>query len=35
MHDLGEEIYATPAIGEDGRLYVRTGKALYCFGTRK
>ena len=30
--DLGEEIYATPAIA-DGRVYVRTAAALYAFGT--
>ena len=30
---LDEEIFATPAIA-DGRLYVRTVSALYCFGTR-
>ena len=29
-HDLGEEIYATPALA-DGRLYLRTMEALYCF----
>jgi outer membrane protein assembly factor BamB len=29
---LDEEIFATPAIA-DGRLYVRTVSALYCFGT--
>ena len=29
--DLGEEIQATPAISS-GRLYVRTAKAIYCFG---
>jgi hypothetical protein len=28
---LKEEIFATPAIAE-GRLYVRTVSALYCFG---
>ncbi len=32
--DLGEEIYATPAIA-DGRVYVRTAAALYAFGTRE
>ena len=30
--DLGEEIYATPAIVA-GRVYVRTVKTLFCFGT--
>ena len=29
--DLGEEIYATPAIS-DGRIYLRTAAALYSFG---
>ena len=29
--DLGESIQATPALS-GGRLYVRTAKALYCFG---
>ena len=29
--DLGEEIHATPALS-DGRIYVRTHNALYCFG---
>jgi outer membrane protein assembly factor BamB len=32
-NQLGEEIFATPAIA-DGKLYVRTVSALYCFGTR-
>lgn len=31
VNDLGEEIWATPAI-EGGRVYLRTQKALYCFG---
>ncbi len=31
VNDLGDEVYATPALAEDG-LYVRTGKALYRFG---
>ncbi len=35
VQDLGEEVYATPAIGGDGRIYVRTSEALYCFGKRK
>jgi outer membrane protein assembly factor BamB len=30
-NDLGEDIFATPAIA-GGRLYVRTVSALYCFG---
>lgn len=30
--EFGEEIWATPAIG-DSRLFLRTSKALYCFGT--
>jgi len=31
--DLGETIHATPAIG-GGALFVRTEKALYCFGAK-
>lgn len=31
QNDLGEEIWATPAIAA-GRLYVRTAGTLYCFG---
>jgi outer membrane protein assembly factor BamB len=31
VNDLGEEIYATPAVA-GGRLYVRTRAALYAFG---
>jgi hypothetical protein len=30
VNELGEECYATPAIAE-GKLYVRTNAALYCF----
>jgi outer membrane protein assembly factor BamB len=30
-HDFQEKIYATPVI-EDGRIFIRTQKALYCFG---
>lgn len=30
VNDLGDEIYATPALSE-GRIYVRTRTALYCF----
>ena len=29
-HDFGERIMSTPVI-HNGRIYVRTGKALYCF----
>jgi outer membrane protein assembly factor BamB len=32
VNDLDEPTYATPALA-DGRLYLRTRKALYCFGT--
>ena len=32
VNDLQEECYATPAVAE-GRLYVRTTSALYCFGS--
>jgi outer membrane protein assembly factor BamB len=31
VNDLGEEIHATPALS-DGRIYVRTHSAVYCFG---
>lgn len=31
INDLGEDCYATPAIA-DGRIYIRTRNALYCFG---
>jgi outer membrane protein assembly factor BamB len=31
VNDLGDLIYATPAI-DDGRIFVRTRGALYCFG---
>ena len=33
VNDLGDDIYATPAIS-DGKIYVRTRGWLYCFGTR-
>jgi outer membrane protein assembly factor BamB len=33
VSDLGEPIVATPAIA-DGRVFVRTEAALYCFGGR-
>lgn len=31
VNDIGEEIHATPALSQ-GRLYVRTRSAVYCFG---
>jgi len=31
INDLGEDIYATPAL-EDGSIYLRTNEALYRFG---
>jgi outer membrane protein assembly factor BamB len=31
VSDLGDDIYATPAIS-DGRIYLRTRGWLYCFG---
>ncbi len=33
VNDLKDECWATPAIA-DGRIYVRTNGALYCFGKR-
>jgi outer membrane protein assembly factor BamB len=33
VNDLGEECQATPAIG-DQRIFIRTAKALYCFGEK-
>ena len=33
VSDFGDEIHATPALA-DGRVYVRTRGALYCFGSR-
>lgn len=33
VSDLDEPVYATPAI-VDGRLYIRTRSALYCFSNR-
>ncbi len=32
-NELDDECYATPAIA-DGRIYIRTRSALYCFGKR-
>ncbi len=34
VNDLGESCYGTPALS-DGRIYLRTGEALYCFGTHQ
>ena len=31
VNDLGEGIFATPAVDQE-RIYLRTDKALYCFG---
>jgi hypothetical protein len=31
VNALDDEVYATPAIA-DGRIYIRTKSALYCFG---
>ena len=31
VHELDDESYATPAIA-DGRIYIRTRSALFCFG---
>lgn len=35
VHGLGDEVFATPAIGDDGSLFVRTKSALYCFAKEK
>ena len=34
VNDLGDSCHATPAIAE-GRLYIRTQSALYCFAKRE
>ena len=34
VNDLGEEVHATPALSE-GRIYVRTHAAVYCFGSAR
>jgi outer membrane protein assembly factor BamB len=31
VNALGDEVFATPAIA-DGRIYLRTRSAVYCFG---
>jgi outer membrane protein assembly factor BamB len=33
LNDLKEEIFATPALSA-GRIYLRTGEALYCFASK-
>ena len=33
VNDLGEGCYATPALSE-GKIYLRSDQALYCFGAR-
>jgi outer membrane protein assembly factor BamB len=33
VNDLGEQVHATPALS-DGRVYVRTRTAVYCFGAK-
>jgi len=33
VNDLKDDCWATPAIA-DGRLYVRTQSAMYCFGKK-
>ena len=33
VNDIGEELHATPALS-DGRVYVRTRSAIYCFGAK-
>jgi outer membrane protein assembly factor BamB len=35
VHSLDDEVFATPAITDDGRILVRTRGALYAFGTRR
>ena len=32
VNEIGDEVNATPALS-NGRVYVRTHGALYCFGT--
>jgi outer membrane protein assembly factor BamB len=34
VYAMGDEVFATPAIGDDGSVYVRTRSALYCFATK-
>ena len=32
-HDFGEKILATPVV-QDGRMFIRTDSAVYCFGRK-
>jgi outer membrane protein assembly factor BamB len=32
VHSFDEPVYATPAISEEGVIYIRTARALYAFG---
>ena len=32
VHALGDEVFATPALTDDGKIFVRTRSALFCFG---
>jgi len=32
VHALGDEVFATPALTDDGKIFVRTRGALFCFG---
>jgi hypothetical protein len=34
VNDLAEDVHATPALSE-GRVYVRTQSAMFCFGTSR
>jgi outer membrane protein assembly factor BamB len=35
VNDLGEPCYATPALGREGRIYLRTTNTLYCFADKE
>ena len=32
VNALGDEVFATPVIADDGRIFIRTRGALFCFG---
>jgi outer membrane protein assembly factor BamB len=34
VNDMGEEVHSTPALSQ-GRIFVRTRGALYCFGAAR